>query len=84
MRIEIDRDICIGAASCEVIASKTFKLDNERKAIVINPNGDDAATIMEAAKSCPVLAIYLYGEDGKQIFPEPPKNSSGVSVQGRE
>ncbi len=68
-RIEIDRDLCIGAASCVVIAEKVFKLDDENKAIVIDPKGADDETILEAAKSCPTLAIFLYDENDQQIYP---------------
>ena len=68
-RIEVDRDLCIGAASCVVIAEKVFKLDEENKAVVIDINGADEETIIEAAKSCPVQAIFLYDENDNQIFP---------------
>lgn len=68
-RIEVDRDLCIGAASCVVIAEKVFQLDSENKAIIVDPAGADDDTILEAAKSCPVQAIFLYDENDNQIFP---------------
>jgi len=68
-KIEVDRDLCIGAGPCEVLASKTFKLDDEGKAVVINSNGNSDDEILDAAMSCPVLAIKLYDEDGKLIYP---------------
>jgi ferredoxin len=69
-KIEVDRNLCIGAASCIAVAPGVFELDNENKAVVKNPTAVDDDTILMAAKSCPVLAIKLYGKDGKQIFPE--------------
>lgn len=69
MRIEVKRDLCIGAASCLAVAPGVFELDSELKAIVTDPHGADAATILEAARACPTLAIYLYDDDGKQVFP---------------
>lgn len=36
MRIIVDRDLCIGAASCVVIAAKTFGLDQEGKVFILN------------------------------------------------
>lgn len=69
MRIEIKRDICIGAATCSAIAPDVFELDSELKATVKDPKGADDATILEAAQSCPTLAIYIYDDAGKQIFP---------------
>lgn len=69
MKIKIDRNLCIGAGSCSVIAPETFELDDELKARVKNPEGNDRDTIIDAAKSCPVLAITLEEEDGTQIYP---------------
>lgn len=71
MRIEIKRDICIGAATCSAIAPDVFALDGELKATVTNPHGADEETILEAARSCPTLAIYIYDDAGKQVFPVP-------------
>lgn len=71
MRIEIKRDICIGAATCSAIAPEVFDLDDELKAIVKNPTGAPDDVILEAAKSCPTLAIYIYDDADKQIFPVP-------------
>ena len=68
-KIVVDRDLCIGAASCVVIAPGTFQLDEENKAYVVNLEGADAETTLLAAESCPTKAIFLYDEDGKQIYP---------------
>ena len=71
-KIVVDRASCIGARSCALIAEKVFKMDEENLAYV---SGDlettDDETIKLAAESCPVLAIFLYDEKGKQIFPTP-------------
>ena len=68
-RIYIDRDLCIGAASCVAVAPGVFALDEENKAIVINEKGADDETILLAAQSCPTKAIVLFDEAGKQIYP---------------
>jgi len=70
MKIKIDRDLCIGAGTCTVLAPKTFYLDSELK-VILKRNGkkDSDGDIIAAAKSCPVAAIILEGEKGKQIFP---------------
>lgn len=68
-KIEVRRDLCIGAASCVVVAPKVFKLDEENKAIIIDSKGADDETILLAARSCPVQAIILYDEKGNQIYP---------------
>ncbi|MBI2609953.1 ferredoxin [Candidatus Giovannonibacteria bacterium] len=68
-KIVVDRDLCIGAASCVAIAPGVFALDNENKAYVIDEKGADNETILLAAQSCPTRAILLYDKDGKQIYP---------------
>ncbi len=68
-KIVVDRDMCIGAGPCVALAPGTFELDNEGKAVVINPNGDTDKDIIDAAMSCPVLAIKVYDVDGNQIYP---------------
>lgn len=70
MKIEIDRELCIGCGTCASIAPETFELDGEGKSIVKNLKGNDEATILDAAKSCPVGAITVIDDNGKQIWPE--------------
>ncbi|MFC1633061.1 ferredoxin [Patescibacteria group bacterium] len=83
-RFKIDRDLCIGADTCEIIAPKSFELDEENKAVFTKSddekvsNGDwisgddlpeDDETLLEAAKGCPVGAIIVEDEKGNQIHP---------------
>lgn len=68
-RIEVKRDLCIGAQTCVALAPDVFEMDAENKAVVKNPKGNDDETILMAARSCPVLAIFIYDEKGNQIFP---------------
>ncbi len=84
-KLMIDRNLCIGAASCIAVAPGTFELDPENKAVlrrkVPPPSSDmtsradledqaiDDETLLLAAKSCPTAAIIVYDEDGKQIYP---------------
>lgn len=68
--VVVDRNLCIGAASCVAVAPKTFALDNEAKAIILDSGSEeDFATLLDSAKSCPVAAIIITDETGKQIFP---------------
>jgi ferredoxin len=69
-KVEVDRDLCIGAAPCVTVAPGVFQLDDENKAYVVDQNGADAETILLAAQSCPVQAIKVFDEDGNQIYPE--------------
>ncbi|MBI4139216.1 ferredoxin [Candidatus Uhrbacteria bacterium] len=47
MKIVVDRDLCIGAASCVALAAKTFGLDVEGKAYILNEKKDTAVTSSE-------------------------------------
>lgn len=69
-RIVVDRPKCIGANSCVVVAPGVFQLDKDNLAYVVDPDSTDEDTILMAAQSCPILAILLYDENGKKIFPE--------------
>ena len=68
-KIFIDRDLCIGAASCIAVAPDVFLLDKENKAVVKNKEAADDETLLLAAQSCPTKAIVLYDEEGNQIYP---------------
>ncbi len=84
--IQVDRDLCIGAASCIAVYPEIFELDEESKAIMLKKDGNhtsDKTTIdllscanvdddklLLAAQSCPTAAIFLYDEEGNMVYPE--------------
>ena len=68
--VKIDRTSCIASQNCIKAAPKLFELDDERicafrNAIENTPNEE----IIEACSVCPVSALYVYADDGKQIVP---------------
>ena len=72
-KIVIERDICIGAGPCAVLADKTFTIVNGKAELVsldviANPKNTDQE-IIDAAMSCPVYAIKIYDKQGKLIYP---------------
>ena len=69
LKITVDRDICIGAGSCELLAPDVFGIDNENKVFIKDNFNTDEETIKQAAMSCPVLAIILE-KDGVKVWPE--------------
>ena len=70
MIIIVDRALCIGAANCVAIAPTVFELDDERKAVVIDPYGVGDELIKAAAQACPTKAIVLQDEaTGETIYP---------------
>lgn len=71
LTVTVDRDLCIGAASCIAVAPKTFQLDNEAKAIFLDTAEEELPeAILDSARACPVAAIIIHDEKGKQIYPK--------------
>ncbi len=68
-KIIIDRDLCIGVASCVATSSQTYKLDDENKAVVIDSNAASDEELILAAQSCPTKAIIIIDKSEKQIYP---------------
>jgi ferredoxin len=58
-RIEIDRSLCSGMASCVKIAPDSFDVDEEGLAVV-SGTADDRA--LEAAECCPLSAIAVFDD----------------------
>ena len=69
MMVKVDRELCIGVSNCVAIAPTVFRLDDENKAVVLDPGSADEETLMEAAKSCPQNAIILEDDEGNQLYP---------------
>lgn len=68
--MRIDRDLCIGAATCIALAPKAWALDNEAKAIILDSASEESdEALLDAAKSCPVMAIFITDQNGKQLYP---------------
>jgi ferredoxin len=85
LRIKVDPDLCIGAASCVTIDPATFQLNAENKADVLDhgqvigaPSYEREVEVTEAekdniilaAQSCPTLAVFIFDESGAQLYPE--------------
>lgn len=70
LTMRIDRDLCIGAATCVALAPRAWALDDEAKAIILDSCQEETdEALLEAAKGCPVMAIFITDETGKQIYP---------------
>lgn len=84
-KLAVDRNLCIGAASCIAVAPGGFELDAENKAVIRRrippPSSEmttreeledatiDDETLLLAARSCPTQAISVFDEDGNQLYP---------------
>ena len=66
--ITVDRALCIGSGDCVDTAPDVFQLDEEDKAVVVDPDGAPVDDVIAAAGNCPVGAIFVAGEDG-DLYP---------------
>jgi ferredoxin len=66
--VMVDRALCIGSGDCVDTAPDVFQLDDEDKAVVVDPDGAPVDDVIEAAGNCPVGAIFVAGEDG-DLYP---------------
>jgi ferredoxin len=59
LRIEVDRERCMGSGNCAFHAPATFDLDDDLKAIVLDPDGDPPAKVHLAVEGCPTAALRV-------------------------
>ncbi len=69
MKVKVERDLCIGVGNCVAFAPTVFKLDEETKAVILDPSSVDDDTLLEAAESCPAQAIIIEDDEGHQLYP---------------
>ena len=62
MRIEADRERCMGSGNCAFHAPATFDVDDELKVVVLDPEGDPPEKIQIAVEGCPTAALRLTAE----------------------
>lgn len=65
MKIEADREVCVGAGMCALTAADLFDQDDEDgRVIVLNatPDADDTDLAREAVMLCPSGALTLIEE----------------------
>jgi ferredoxin len=66
--VTVDRALCIGSGDCVDTAPDVFQLDDEDKAVVVDPDGAPVDDIIDAARNCPVSAIFVADESG-DLYP---------------
>jgi ferredoxin len=69
LRVRIDREKCIGSANCIASAPTVYQMDDNEKAVIIDPETVDEETLLLSAESCPTEAIILEDEEGRRIYP---------------
>ncbi len=67
----VDKDKCIGAGVCTAIASKSFEMDEEGKALILKGiDEENKEALLDSAKACPVAAIIIKNKNGSPVYPE--------------
>jgi ferredoxin len=61
IEIDVDRDLCIGSATCVRLAAGAFALDDDEIATVQDPNAVGVDKLRLAAEACPTSAITIAG-----------------------
>jgi len=74
LKVGVDKSLCIGCCSCEIIAPEVFEIDKQSqtnpKSKVINQKGAGVNKIMNAAETCPTKAITVENIRTKEkLFP---------------
>jgi ferredoxin len=69
LRIVIDRDECVGFGDCVKEAPEGFTLDEDTVALFLKPEAVERERLVRACDACPVDAITVWDESGKQIVP---------------
>jgi ferredoxin len=68
IEVTVDRGLCIGSGDCVDTAPDVFQLDEEDKAVVVDPDGAPLDDVLTAASNCPVSSIFVIGEEG-DLYP---------------
>lgn len=69
LRIVIDREQCVGFGDCVKEAPEGFMLDEDTLALFLQPEAVERERLVRACDACPVDAITVWDEGGKQIVP---------------
>jgi ferredoxin len=64
--VEVDRETCVGNKMCIAAAPKVFDFV-DGKSIVRNSRQAPSSALVDAYESCPVSAITLRDQDGREI-----------------
>jgi ferredoxin len=66
LKIEINREACMGSGNCSFWAPGVFDLDGDGIAVVIDPDAATEDKIILAGQGCPTQAISIT-RDGEKV-----------------
>jgi len=69
LKVQIDRDLCVGFGDCVKAAPEAFRLDEDTIAVFADPGAVARELLLRACDACPVDAITVWDESGRQLVP---------------
>ena len=69
LRVRIDRTLCVGFGDCIDWAPEAFRLDDDGVAVFVTPGSVERERLLRACDACPVDAITVWDEGGRQLVP---------------
>lgn len=70
LTILIERDLCVGFGDCVSEAPDAFQLDdNDQAVFAADPAVVDREKLIKACELCPVDALTVWDEEGRQLIP---------------
>lgn len=70
LTIRIERDLCVGFGDCVTEAPDAFQLDdNDQAVFAADPAAVDREKLIKACELCPVDALTVWDEEGRQLIP---------------
>lgn len=67
--VRIDRTLCVGFGDCVELAPVVFELDEDNVAVFRVTGEISREALIEACDACPVDAITVLGDGGRQLVP---------------
>ena len=63
MRVEVDRELCVGSGTCELLAPEVFEVGDDGVVRVLQPEPGqaDEDAVTDAVAQCPTEALGLSG-----------------------
>lgn len=68
LKAVIDWSVCSGTSNCAEEAPEAYEVNDRGLAVFVAGRATDEA-ILAGARSCPVGAIRVVDQDGKQVYP---------------
>jgi ferredoxin len=69
LRVRIDRTLCVGFGNCVTAAPEAFVLADDGVVTFVTPEQVSRDTLIEACDACPVDALTVWDDHGRQIVP---------------